>query len=429
MAIDLLEYRILSILRDRCYYLRYLNIVKKELFETTQTRTAYDIISGFHSQHKSDVLSIRSLRILLYSTITPEQQEGFRGVIRRIRKGTVKDPGVVEDLVKRFAKKQLLKHAISEALDSLEKGEEGDLERVRQRIDEAISVDSTKVDESYDYFHDPHKRIYDEGRESRIATRIASELDQALNGGLAAGELAIFIAPTGVGKTLALVNVGVGAMQQGKKVVHATLEISPRKAARRYDVRLTGFTFKEIAESPDLVRKRLDRLKLIGAGLQIKDYTSSLCSVSDLRAYLERLYSKGFHFDLLIVDHADLMYSQRQFKEKRHELSSIVAGLRRLGSEFGIPVWTASQATRKAGEAGKTRLWDIAEDIGKANWADLAITISQTDEEKEEGIAWLKIAKTRLDKGNPRIQVVIDYDTMSMKGTRAEDHVRNRLRS
>lgn len=420
MEIDLLEYRVLSILRTRQYYLRFLNIIQKDLFESPQTRHIYSIISEYHSAQKGDTLTVRSLKILLFTSLKPDQRSNYRGLINRIKKCTVKEPSIIEKLVEKFAKKQLLKHAINQALDSLEKGEEGDLERVRQRIDEAIAVGSSKVEDSYDYFHDPHKRVRDELGESRIATRISWELDQALNGGLAAGELAIFIAPTGVGKTLALVNIGVGAMLQGKKVVHATLEISPRKAARRYDVRLTGLSFKEIGESPNTVKKRLERLRLIGAGLQIKDYTGSLCSVSDLRAYLERLYSKKFNPDLLIVDHADLMYSSKQFMEKRHELSAIVAGLRRLGSEFGVPVWTASQATRKAGEAGKTRLWDIAEDIGKANWADLAITISQTEGEKEEGVAWLCVAKSRLDKGNPKIRVFVDYDTMTMKGAKKD---------
>lgn len=401
------------------HYLRYLNILRKELFESPQTRHIYEILSKYHSENKADFLTIRSLKILLYTSLKPEQKENYRGTINRIRKAVVKEPSIVETVVKTFAKKQLLKHAINEALDSMDKGEEGDLERVRQRIDEAISVDSTGIDDSYDYFTDPHKRIYDEQHESRIRTRISPELDQAINGGLAAGELGIIIAPTGVGKTLALVNIGVGAMYQGKKVVYGTLEISPRKLARRFDVRLTGFSFKEIAESPDLVRKKLDKLKLIGAGLQIKDYRSTLCSTSDLRAYLERIHSKKFHFDLIIIDHADLMYSSRQFKEKRHELSSIVSGLRRISAEFGVPLWTASQATREAGKSGKTRLWDIAEDIGKANWADLAITISQTDEEKEEGVAWLKIAKSRLGSTNPRFRVHIDTETMLMKGMKS----------
>ena len=429
MAIDLTEYRVLSILRDRIYYLRYLNLMERGLFESPQTRHVFDLIVGYHGKEKGGTLTVRSLKILLSTSLKPEQLPEYRGVLRRIRKCAVRDPRVIEDVVRVFAKRQLLKHAINEALNSLEKGEEGDLERVRQRVDQAISVDSdSNREDTYDYFKDPHKRMHDDQHENRIATQISDELDLSLNGGLAAGELGIIIAPTGVGKTLTLVNIGVGAMRQGKKVIHATLEISPRKAARRYDVRITGLNFKETVESPELVRKCLDKLRLTGAGLQIKDYTSALCSVSDLRAYMERSHSKGFHADILIVDHADLMYSSRQFKEKRHELSSIVAGLRRLGSEFGVPVWTASQATRKAGEAGKTRLWDIAEDIGKANWADLAITISQTDEEKEEGIAWLKVAKNRLDKGNPKIQVNVDYDTMSIKGRTMRDHVNSQRR-
>jgi replicative DNA helicase len=381
----------------------------------------FSLITNYHQQHKNDTLTIRSLRVLLLSAIKPTEQGNYRGTINRLKKCIIKDPSVVDDVMKMFVKRQKLKQAINGALDSLDRGEEGDLERVRQKVDEAISVDSNQSEESYDYFKDHVSHVHEDNSELRIATKISKELDTHLNGGLGPGEIAMFIAPTGVGKTLALVNVGVGAMRQGKKVVHATLEISPRKVARRYDVCITGCTFKEIAESPELVEKRTDKLKLLGAGLHIKDYTGALCSVNDLRAYLERIYSKGFKFDLLIVDHSDLLYSTAKYAEKRHELSSIVSGLRRIGAEFGVPVWTASQATRKAGATGATTLWDIAEDIGKANWADLAITISQKDGEKDDSIAWLQIAKTRLGKGNPKFMVAIDYDTMRMRGTKDAD--------
>ena len=416
MGVDLLEYRVLCSLRSRQVFLKHVGIVQKELFETYQTRYVYDLIANYHKQHKGDTLTIRSLRILLNTSIKETEAGNYRGIISKIKKSIIKDNAVIDDVVKRFVKRQLLKQAINGALDSLDKGEEGDLERVRQKIEEAISVESGKSEESYDYFKDHIGRNFEETKESRIATKISKEFDQCLQGGLGPGEIAMFIAPTGFGKTLALVNVGVGAMRQGKKVVHATLEISPRKVARRYDVCISGCTFKEAATAPEVVQKKVDKLKVLGAGLHIKDYTGALCSVNDLRAYLERLYSNGFKFDILIVDHSDLLYSHNKYQEKRHELSSIVAGLRRLGAEFGVPVWTASQATRKAGAAGTTSLWDIAEDIGKANWADLAITISQKESEKDDGIAWLQIAKSRLDKGNPRFMVNIDYDTMTMKG-------------
>lgn len=429
MEVNVLEYQVLSIIRDRLNYLKYAHLLKPELFESKQTKKLLGLIKDYHVRYGKDTLTVRALRILLNSSIKDDEKNLYRGAIRRIRRNIVADEGLVDELVKKFVKRQILKSAIIEAIDALDSGEELDLERVKDKINEAIVVDSKNIDDSYDYFKDPLIRISDESVEQRVQTGICSELDSYMGGGLGPGELGFVLAPTGVGKTLMLINIGVGAMLQGVKVVHATLEISPRKTARRYDVRTTKKSFDEIREDPGVVTSRLVKLRKTGAGLHIKDYTASTVSVLDFRAYLERLKAKGFGFGLIIVDYADLMYHPGRYKDKRHELTSISQGLRRIAAEFEVPLWTASQAGRKAGEAGRTSLWDISEDIGKANTADIIIAISQNELEKEEGFAKLKIVKTRLDKHNPTIPVTIDYDTMTMKGVRrGPSEVRRELR-
>lgn len=429
MAVDSIEYQILSIIRERLQYMKSTKHLREEFFESPETRYIYNLIANYHAEEKSETLTIRSLRILLTSSIKPTEINKFRGLVRRIKINTVKDNTVKDKLIKRFARRQLIKHAVMEAIDKLDSGEEADLERVRQKIDEAMLVDTKHTEESYDYFTDPVSRRQESSSDERLPTGIDSELDASYEGGLGSGEIGIIVAPTGVGKTLLLVNVGYGALLRGKRVVYVTLEIRPRRVARRFDCRISGANAKSIHENPMLVQKRLKVLRARGGGLQIKDYTSNQCSVQDLRAYLERLRHDKFFFDLVIVDHADLMYSPKAFKERRYELSSIIAGLRRLANEFKVPFWTASQATRKAGAAGKTGLWDIAEDIGKANWADLAITISQTEAEKEEGVMWLKVAKNRMGSSNPNVQVFVDYDTMTVKGAKREiSEIRRKLR-
>ena len=177
MGVDLLEYRVLCSLRSRQVFLKHVGIVQKELFETYQTRYVYDLIANYHKQHKGDTLTIRSLRILLNTSIKETEAGNYRGIISKIKKSIIKDNAVIDDVVKRFVKRQLLKQAINGALDSLDKGEEGDLERVKQKIEEAISVESGKSEESYDYFKDHIGRNFEETKESRIATKISREFD------------------------------------------------------------------------------------------------------------------------------------------------------------------------------------------------------------------------------------------------------------
>ena len=60
------------------------------------------------------------------------------------------------------------------------------------------------------------------------------------DGGFGKGELILFAAPPGIGKSWSLVNIGVNAMKKGKIVAHYTLELNEGYTGQRYDAVLTG---------------------------------------------------------------------------------------------------------------------------------------------------------------------------------------------
>lgn len=417
MDTKLLEYRILSLLRNRDYFLKYFPLVKEYLFESRETKYIYKLITFYHKKTEGQALApITSLYALLNSRVKDNEYEKFRQVIRSVKAHPLDDIAIADDVVKRWAKRQLTKITIMDAVHSLDHDEDINIEKLRTRLDEALLIDSTELlDTAYDYFSNPTQRLIADRDEPRIATMLDASLDKAMRRGLAAGEIAIVVAPTSVGKTLFLINIAYNAMRQGKKVLYVTLELSGKKIAGRFDQIVTGKPIDYIEEHPGIVYPATKKLKALGGGLRIKDCVSNKLSANELGVYLERL-RKDFPFDMVIVDQIDLMYSPKEYKERRHELSSIIISLRRLGATYEIPIWSASQATRIAGAAGNTTLWDIAEDIGKANWADVILTLSQSPEDKDEKIIWLDLAKNRIGEGNPHIMLHVNYSIMKIKG-------------
>lgn len=417
METHLLEFRILSLLRNRNSYLKYAPIVKEDLFESKQTRYIYRLLLFYHKKAKGKVLApLSSLFALVNSRIKENEADKYLDVIKSVKKFPLTDETIADDIVKRFVKRQLLKITIMDAVHSLDHDEDVNIDKLRNRLDEALLVDSTDLlDTAYDYFGSPRKRLEEDRNEERIATLLFPELDKSMRRGLAGGEIAVVVAPTSVGKTMFLINIAYNAMKQGKKVVYVTLELSGKKMAGRFDQLVTGKPIEYIEQHPEIVYKSTKKLSRAGGGLRIKDFTATRLSVNDLTVFLERL-RKDFEFDMVIVDQADLMYSPKEYKERRYELSSIIIGLRRMAAYYGIPIWSASQATRIAGAAGNTTLWDIAEDIGKANWADVILTLSQSPEDKEENIMWLEVAKNRIGEGNPKVLLGINYALMKMSG-------------
>ncbi|MBC8427981.1 MAG: hypothetical protein H8D94_00760, partial [Candidatus Pelagibacter sp.] len=80
--------------------------------------------------------------------------------------------------------------------------------------------------------------------------------------------------------------------------------------------------------------------------LIIKYFPTKTASAQTLSAHLQRISTLGKHVDMVFVDYADIMRDNSNAREVRHALGNIYEDLRGLAGEFGIPVWTASQANR-----------------------------------------------------------------------------------
>ena len=377
------------------------------------------MITHYHKVVRGkQLVPLSSLITLVSSKIKPNEIEKYNIAVKKIKRFKFNDFDIADEIVRKFAKRQVVKLTILDAVHSIDTDDDINLEKLKARLDEAISIQQAGlIDGAYDYFTNPHDRLKEDREEERIATLLSPELDRAMRRGLAGGELAIVVAPTSVGKTMFLINIAYNAMRQGKKVVYITLELSGKKIAGRFDQLVTLQPYQIIEKNPALVYKSLLKLKRKGGGLKIKDVTATRLSTGDIGIFLESI-RKDYEFDMLIVDQIDLMYSPKEYKERRHELSSLIISLRRLGASYSIPIWTASQATRIAGATGATTIWDIAEDIGKANWADVVLTLSQSPEDKEENIMFMEFAKNRIGDGNPRILLETNYPLMKLKGVR-----------
>lgn len=420
----LLEFRILAIIRQRDSYLKYRDHIQLDLFKSPELQTIFKTIAGFHDRYTHAVLSNTNLRMLIERKVSEDDLPTFVPLLRAIRKSNVSpdDERLIHDYVVKFSQGQAIRQVASDIIYLLEHDpDELDLSEIRSRIDSAISLESRGTDGESSFFETACDALQADREPIRIPTKIHPDLDRSIGGGLASGELGFILAPTGRGKTMALVNIGAGCLLMGKRVLHVTLEIKARPLSRRYSCRLTKRSWEELRDDRSGHDKKLEELRSRGAYLLIKDFSYTNCSLADIENILIRYRTKKEPFDLMIVDYADLLQPPKGYKEKRNELSSIYTQLRVLSGAYNIPVWTASQTNRAALDKRVVSLRDIAEDIGKANVSDVVLALCQTPEEKEENMMRIFVAKQRSSATNPTVSIISDPDTMTMKGMRKDE--------
>ena len=124
--------------------------------------------------------------------------------------------------IEEFCKNRALADAVTSAVALIEKGNYGEVEK---RVREAILI-SLQNDLGTNYYADPRERLLKiKDKNGQISTGWKT-VDEKLYGGVNRGEITIWCAGSGVGKSLFLQNMALNLSKQGLNVVYISLELS-----------------------------------------------------------------------------------------------------------------------------------------------------------------------------------------------------------
>lgn len=383
-----------GLLTDRLWAEQMSEVINVDFFDLKYLKFLADRYFKYHTKYK-DFPTLQ----LLVSIIRDDLKAGNDTVLRdqiieylqRIRHNPdMGDLEYVKDKALDFCRKQAFRGALEQAVDLIQTDK---FDSVMDLMRSALAVGTTPSI-GHDLFEDMDARFVRVSRHP-VATGLEA-LDQKgiLNGGLGRGEIGVITAPTGVGKSHMLVNLGAAAVKKGKNVIHYTFELTENATGLRYDSNICMIPSNEVPERSEEVREAYSEMEGLGR-IIIKEYPTGTATVQTLRSHIEKLSLKGFIPDLLVIDYADIMRSSRQYESMRHELKKVYEDLRNLAMEKNIPIWTASQSNRDSASSDIVGLENMSESYGKAQVADVVVSISRKPAEKASGLGRLYIAKNR----------------------------------
>lgn len=237
-------------------------------------------------------------------------------------------------------------------------------------------------------------------------------------------ELAMVVAPPGVGKSLYLVNQGVQSLIDGNNVLYISLEMSEDKIAQRFDSIMTLIPQTRLKD-PKIqltVKERLDIFQKEFKGkLVIKEYPTLSISVNSIRSLLVQLKNyNGFVPDILIIDYLELLRSTRDIQHEYQAQQRVAEELRGLSMEHNLLVWTATQTNRSAKAKALITDAELGDSYGKIRPCDFSISLNQSEEEFDNGKMRVYIMKSR--NGVPRftIPAKVDYQVLKISEDQEE---------
>ena len=373
-----------SMFVDRTFLQQIADIIQADYFESDANSWLLEVLLDHFREYKTppskDVLKVKVTEIdndILKTSVLEQLKEVFRYM-------ESDDLTFVKDEILKFCKNQEIKRAIMDSVGLLKMGS---YDEIKSKIDSAMKA-GADTDIGHEYKKDVVAR-YNEAARHTVTTGW-DVIDDLMDGGLAPGELGVVMAPAGIGKSWMLINIGANAIKQNKTVIHYTLELNENYVGQRYDSVITGIAAQNLKNYTDDIE---DKLKDISGELIIKYYPTKSTGVMGIKAHIEKTIMLGQTPDLIIVDYADLL--KVSSKDKHEALEELYEDLRGMAGEYGVPVWTATQANRSALEDDIIEADKIASSYGKVMVSDFLMSLSRKVEDKLSGTGRGHVIKNR----------------------------------
>ena len=411
-------------MKNESYTRRVLPFLKSEYFTNEVDRNIFNEIRDFTIKYNNlptaDALKIEvdSLR-----NLTADQARDANTLITDLQKDTVDTNAEwLTDSTEKFCQEKAIYNAIMQSIDimnnkggALTKGAIPDL--LTQAL--AISFDPNvghdyleDFEERYEYYH-------------RVEHKIPFDLDffnKITKNGFSKKTLNIFLAGTGVGKSLTMCHIAAAALAQGKNVLYITLELAEEEVAKRIDANLMNITIDDLLQLPqDLYLKKAAVLKNKSQGkLIVKEYPTASASTLHFKALLNELHlKKSFQPDIIFIDYLNICASARIKPggnvNSYTYIKAIAEELRGLAVEFEVPVVSATQTNRTGFTSTDVGLEDTSESFGLPATADFMAALISTEQLQELNQIMVKQLKNRYADPSTNKRFVVGIDRAKMK--------------
>ncbi len=411
------------VVRDTQFVQRIDGLIRPEYFENGVEAAWVSVALRYYAKYKripaDGTVYARLIKEDIASRIIDNVMAGI--MIRTYRdvmtKADLSDRDYVVDEVATFARHQAVSAAILESVSDLDRH---DFDKISKKLRKALDVGSNQDGDVYDFAETLSARTGERldraaGKTppTGITTGYKMVDDCLYHKGWGKRELSVLMGAAKMGKTTALLDFGLRAVEHGKKVLYVTLEVASKILAERADANISMTPVMELQDHVHTVKtKVLDFISKSGGRLVLKEFPSGSATVADLRRMIERFKSRGLIFDLVVVDYADIMAPERYTDNTQENSKSVYVGLRGLAMQEDFAILTATQTNREGYKATVAKAEHVADDFNKIRIADIIISINKTEEERAIGEARLYFAASRNQAGGFTLRIKQDIACM-----------------
>jgi replicative DNA helicase len=383
-----------QIITDKKYCQSIIDVIDAKYFDNQYFKIIAQMTKEYHEKYQTPP-NFDTLNQLTKIEVSSEMaKKTIFDMILDVQNASLDDYLWVQEKGLKFCKQQELKKAISKVNKILEKGDFESYDKCEEYIREAIRV-GENTDGALDVFEDIAEALEEDYRDP-IPTGI-NGIDNLLDGGLAKGEIGVFLAPTGVGKTTVLTKLANTAYNLGFNVLQIFFEDNPKVIQRKHITCWTQIPQRKQVEKKEEVLEKLtayrDRGKLI-----LEKLPSDRITINTIKNKIRKLMAEGNKFDMILLDYIDCVVPDRGFSDEWKGEGLVMRQFETMCNEFDVVGWTAAQGNRTSISSEVVTNDMMGGSIKKAQVGHVIISIAKTLQQKELGLATIALTKSRIGK-------------------------------
>jgi KaiC/GvpD/RAD55 family RecA-like ATPase len=397
--------------------------LKAEYFADTNEKVLFTLIERFVDKYNTlptkDVLKVELSQI---KGLTEDQFKQTYDIVKSIEPDNARSQEWLLNETEKFCQDKAIYNAILQSIKimdnqekNLDKGAIPELltKALGVSFDNSIGVEFLEdLEARYKYYHTKQKKI----------PFSIGFLNKITKGGFGRKTINIFLAGTGVGKSLTMCSLAADNLMMGHNVLYITMEMAEYEIAKRIDANILDLPIQELEDLPhDTFMSKMERVRGKTKGkLVIKEYPTASAGAGNFRHLLNELrLKKNFTPDVVYIDYLNICASSRikngSNVNSYSYIKAIAEELRGLAVEFDVTIVTATQTTRSGYSDSDVDITDVSESFGVAHTADFMAALITSEELEGLGQLMVKQLKNRYNDLNYIRRFVVGIDRSRMK--------------
>ena len=422
-----------NLISNEDYTRKTLPYIKAEYFNDINDKVLFTVIEKFVD--KFNELPTKEVLKVELSNVKGLNEDQFKEtyeLVESLQTDNIRSEEWMLTETEKFCQDKAIYNAIMTSIRIMDKKEK-DLDKgsipelltqaLGVSFDNSIGVEFLQdIEDRYKYYHTKQQKI-------PFALTFFNKITK---GGFGRKTINIFLAGTGVGKSLTMCSMAADNLMMGQNVLYITMEMAEFEIARRIDANLLDVTIQELDDmSKDSYVAKMERLKGKTKGkLIIKEYPTSSAGSGNFRHLFNELrLKKNFAPDIVYIDYLNICASSRikngSNVNSYSYIKAIVEELRGLAVEFNVALVTATQTTRGGYGDSDVDITDVSESFGVAHTADFMCALITSEELEGLGQLLVKQLKNRYNDLNYLRRFVLGVERAKMKLFDLEESAQN----